>query len=113
MKETYNNRVYQHMFITEIERINKVSPGKILHDGSVMYTIQCCALVINPVVNEVYTLPITHIHSMGSMHKVQSITIFVPLQYYNDYIPAVGDHQRVKIIGKRVDDTIVCVGEFI
>jgi len=110
LNERYANKIFKKYFIKKVNSVSTRSGGKLLNDGSILYKISADRVVLDPEIGEKYQVLITSTNKMGALHKNELVTIFVPLQYYNGYSPEVDSTFNIKIIGKRIEDSIVCVG---
>jgi hypothetical protein len=113
LRDKYNNTIFKDLYIKNVEDVIHKTGGKILNNGQIQFKIESLCSVINPCINTVYTLKITHINKMGALSKNELVTVFIPLQYYNNITPAIDSVYDIKIIGKRIEDSIVCVGKFV
>ena len=113
LQDKYNNTILRDIYIKHVDSIVEKQGGRILHNGQIQYNFTTECYVINPCINKVYNLQITSINKMGALHKHELVTVFIPIQYYNDVVPEVGMYFSVEIIGKRIEDSIVCVGKII
>ena len=113
IKHKFESNLFKTYFIKTVSKIVSISGGKILNNGYVQYNIIVSCIVLNPEISHVYKLEITNINKMGALHKNDLVTVFIPLQYYNNITPVIDTRYNIEIIGKRIEDSIVCVGKFI
>ena len=73
------------------------------------YLVNTDCIIVNPIIGNSYSLVITHNNKLGFMHKSDLVTIFVPVQYTTRNL-AIDEEVNIKIVGKRVEERIVCVG---
>tara|TARA_B110000977_G_scaffold201646_1_gene297469 strand:+ start:12113 stop:12532 length:420 start_codon:yes stop_codon:yes gene_type:complete len=113
LRHKYNETIFKDIYILNIEKIITKTTGKILNNGYIQYKITSQCRVLDLEMNTTYNLRITHMNKMGALHKNEKITVFIPIQYYNNTVPEVDSSFDVKIIGKRIEDSIVCVAKII
>ena len=113
LAEKYNSSLFKKYYVVEVLDIIEKKGGKILHDGSILFIIFASCKVLDPDIGSTYNLRITSTNKMGALHKHELITVFVPTQYYNDNTPEVDSCFDITIIGKRIEDSIVCVGKIV
>tara|TARA_B100001996_G_C18550461_1_gene550612 strand:+ start:475 stop:900 length:426 start_codon:yes stop_codon:yes gene_type:complete len=109
IKEKYQQTLFKTFYISEILETSFSSHGKINNDGSVTYLVNTDCIIVNPTIGNSYSLVITHNNKLGFMHKSDLVTIFVPKQYTNRNL-AINEEVTINIVGKRVEERIVCVG---
>ena len=113
LSQKYLNNIYKDFIILKILKINNISGGKIsCSTGKVSYKIDTLCTIRNPLIDSIYTVLITNLNTMGAMCKYDKINVFIPRQYFGTCEPAVDEKLQAKILGKRVEDTIVCIGSF-
>lgn len=114
VKDEYVGNITSGVYILSIKTVGCLEMGKVLNDGSVNYAITFNANVINPIEGETYNLEITNANKMGCVHKQHRLTIFIPKHYcINEEIPKETSICKVCIMGKRIEDNIVCIGKII
>ena len=114
VSEEYKNTIHKGVYIKEVLSASVTSNGKIMSDGSIVYLVNCELRVLNPEVNEKYSVTITGSNKMGAVHRNEMIAIFIPKSYcVNDVLPDVASVVDVEIIGKRVEGNITCVGKIV
>lgn len=113
LQNKLNDTLFKKYYIQEVQSIAKVNGGRILNDGKILVIIIATCRVLDPDIDGVYKLQITNMNKMGALHKNNLVTVFIPQQYYNNENPEVDSVFNVKIIGKRIEDSIVCVGKII
>ena len=111
LADKYNGQLFKKYYIFEILDIIQSKGGKILNNGKILFKIIAHCKVLDPEIGVTYNLKITNINKMGALHKDNLLTIFIPTQYYNDVSPAIDGNYNITIIGKRIEDSIVCVGK--
>jgi hypothetical protein len=113
LRDKYNDTIFKNLYIKEITSVEHKNGGRILNNGCIQYNVDVICNVINPCVDDTYNLRITHMNKMGALHKNELVTVFIPIQYFNNESPEVDSSFNIKIIGKRIEDSIVCVGKII
>ena len=113
LQEKYNDSLFKKYYIQEIQSVQGSNGGRILNDGKILANVTAVCKVLDPDIDSVYSLKITNMNKMGALHKNNLVTVFIPQQYYNNETPEVDSIFNIKIIGKRIEDSIVCVGKII
>ena len=114
VKDKYVGNITSGVYILSIKTVGCLEMGKVLNDGSVNYSITFNANVINPNEGDTYDLEITNSNKMGCVHKQDKLTIFIPKHYcIDEEIPKEASVCKVFIMGKRIEDSIVCIGKII
>ena len=113
IKQKYINNIYLDYIILNVEEILSISGGKILNSGNVSYSILASCTIRNPQLDSTYSIHITQLNTMGAMCRFDKLNIFIPRQYFGDHDVLENTLWPVKIIGKRVEDTIVCIGTLV
>lgn len=111
LKDKYNGQLFKKFYIVDVMKINETNGGRILNDGSILCKITAYCIVLDPEIGNTYNLKITNINKMGALYKHELVTIFIPTQYYNNHTLEVDSTFDITIIGKRIEDSIVCVGK--
>lgn len=117
-KEMFENTLVFEGFVTRVNEIKKISHGRIQHSPlcGVEYNVDIDVDVFNIHVNDIVNVKITNINGMGMFGKFEHATVFVPhheIKNIDDtekILHVVDDTVRVRIIGKRITDEILCVG---
>lgn len=109
--ESYlTKNIYDGYFIKQILKTNILKDKKININGSISVKTKCYCEIINPVVDSIISIKINDVNKMGYSYKLDKICIFIPnhlcIQTYklNELI-------KIKIIGKRIEESIVCIGQ--
>jgi DNA-directed RNA polymerase subunit E'/Rpb7 len=111
LQSKYNNLIYNGKFIMNVTNVNKVQYGKVTSNGNINVIINTLCDVLDPIINNTYNLVITNYNKLGSFINIGKISIFIPKEYsINEEIPSIGVSINVKIIGKRIEDKITCIG---
>ena len=114
-QEAHTQSIRNGVYIKHITDVAlEYDSAKIHQDGSVLYIVRCKCNVTNPKINETYRLAITGSNKMGAVFKDGLVTVFVPKHYCTDsVIPDVDSVHDIKIVGRRVDGRILCIGTLI
>jgi len=113
LSQKYLNNIHKDFIILNLGEIINISGGKISNStGKVSYNINALCTIRNPNIDNIYTVLITNINTMGAMCKYDKLNIFIPRQYFGNHEPEIDVSFQVKILGKRIEDTIVCIGSF-
>lgn len=111
LKETYNKKIVKNVYIDEVLNIVHKSNGKIFVNGNIQHKIIMNCKTLNPCLHYNYKLQITDVNKMGALHKNELVTVFIPTQYFNNNKISVGKLCNVQIIGKRIEEGIICIGK--
>ena len=114
MKESakqLQNQIYDGYYITDVINVKPFHDKKINNDGSVNIRLSCTCKIIDPVVNSIYTIEINNVSKMGYSFKTDKLCIFLPLHLCNNSVFKEGDNVQVEIIGKRIEEDIICIGK--
>ena len=114
ISERYNNTIYEGKVITHVDKVTLKDNVKVMPNGTLKFNIEVKCTVINPSIGDVIKVVVTGVNKMGALYKHIQLTIFIPKHLcINEEIPAVGDTVDLKIVGKRVEDKIVCIGSIL
>lgn len=105
-------------FVTRVNDIKNVSRGVVQHSPvcSVEYTVDVDVELFDVNVGDIVDVTINNVNGMGIFGIHKHATVFVPLhEVYNvddteNILHAVGDTVNIKVVGKRITDTILCIG---
>lgn len=112
--DKYTNTIHEGRIIIHIFNVKLIEPIRILTNGMLKYTAKIECTVLNPVIGEVVKIHVTSVNKMGAIYKNLQMTIFVPKHLCeNEILPLVGTSIMVKIVGKRIEDKILCIGSMI
>ena len=109
----YNNNLHDGKYINEILNIEGVQYGKIISNGYINIKIKTICDIIDLQLDSVYyNIIITNYNKLGSFVNIGKVSIFIPKEYsIDDQIQETGISINIKIIGKRIDDKITCIGQ--
>ena len=111
-KDLYNHNLYKDCYINNILDIKIQSKAKVNYDGCVIYHVDATCDVIQPLIDEIYNIQLTNVNKMGALWKYNKITFFIPKQYFiNEITPNVDDLIKVQIIGKRLEENMICIAK--
>ena len=114
MADEYESRIYDGFYIQRIIKASVSQNGKILSDGSIVYSVNSTLDVLNPEINSTYDVIITESNKMGAVSKIGKVSVFIPKSYCPDEaLPYVGSTVSATIIGKRIEGNITCIGSII
>lgn len=105
-------------FVTHVNDIKKISDGVVQHSPacSVEYTVDVDVELFDVNVGDVVDVTINNVNGMGIFGIHKHATVFVPLHGVQNIdeteniLHVVGDVVNIKIVGKRITDTILCIG---
>ena len=109
-KELYHN-IYDGNYIEDIIKIEPFKNKQINIDGSVNIKLKCTCIIINPNVNSEYHITINDVNKMGYSYKSNKLCIFIPTHLCDNKTFQVGDIINIIIIGKRIEEDIICIGK--
>jgi DNA-directed RNA polymerase subunit E'/Rpb7 len=109
--EKMKHKIFNSSYIVDILSFKHSNTGAINNDASVSYNVIVCCNTICPQVDQQYSIKITHINKMGILHKFEHVTIFIPLHHLINQSHAIDDTINVKILGKRIEENLVCVAK--
>ena len=104
------DNIYEGYFIKSIIEQKISKDKKINLNGSISVKVYCDCEIIDPKVNSIINIEINDINKMGYSYKINKICIFIPLHLCNEsYV--LNQKIDIKIIGKRVEEDIICIGQ--
>ena len=104
------NNIYEGYFIKNIIKQKISKDKKINLNGSISVKVFCNCEIIDPIIDSVINITINDINKMGYSYKMNKICIFVPNHLCNEtYI--LNQNIQIKIIGKRIEEEIICIGQ--
>ena len=104
------NNIVDGIYIHKIIDCDYIKSNKVNNDGTVKLNVRCNCEVVNPVVGDQYEIEITDINKMGYSYKLNKLCIFIPLHICKQVF-TMNEIVKIKIIGKRIEDSIICIGE--
>lgn len=118
LRLTLENTLIGHGFVTCVNDILHVSQGIVQHSPacSVEYTVDVDVELFDVNVGDVVDVTINNVNGMGIFGIHKHATIFVPLHEVHNVddteniLHVVGDVVNIKVVGKRITDTILCIG---
>lgn len=105
-------------FVIRVNDIKRISQGVVQHSPAcaVEYTVDVDVELFDVNVGDVVDVTINNVNGMGIFGIHKQATVFVPLHEVesvddtDNILHVVGDVVNVKIVGKRITDTILCIG---
>mgnify|MGYP007047406975 CR=1 FL=1 len=104
------DNIHDGFFITKILEHSILTDKKINLNGSIAVTVICKCLIIDPIIDSVVNIKINDINKMGYSHKQKHLCIFLPIHLCNQMY-TLDQNVKIKLIGKRVEEDIVCIGQ--
>ena len=104
------NNIYEGFLITKILKYNISNDKKINMNGTIYIKVSCNCEIIDPSVNSIHNVKINDINKMGYSYKIDKLCIFIPIHLCNE-IYTINDYVKIKIIGKRIEENIICIGQ--
>jgi len=113
LQNKFTDNIHNGIYISNVSKVNTINYGKITANGFIDVKINTICEIVNPVVESIYNnVIITNYNKLGSFVSFGKISIFIPKEYsINEEIPTLGMSINLKIIGKRIDDKITCIGK--
>jgi len=105
------SKVYDGLYIKDIISIDFFEKKKINIDGTIHVKIKCFCNTIDPILQSVYPITINDVNKMGYSYKFEHLCIFIPLHLCDKITLHLGDTVDCKIIGKRIEENIVCIAQ--
>jgi hypothetical protein len=110
----FKGKIYNGILINTVNKIMKYSFGNVISTGEVMFYIDALCSITDPIVNQTYDICITNNNKLGAFYNSDNIFVFIPKTCcINGIIPVIGDMVTIKIIGKRIENKISCIGSII
>lgn len=105
-------------FVTRVNDIKNVSHGIVQHSPacSVEYIVDVDVELFDVNVGDIIDVTINNVNGMGIFGVHKHATVFVPLHEVHNLddteniLHGVGDIVNIKVVGKRITDTILCIG---
>ncbi len=104
------DKVYEGYLINDILTYHILKDKKINLNGSVSLKVVCKCKITDPILDSIIDVEINDINKMGYSYKQNCLCIFIPIHMCNK-IYTLNQTIKVKIIGKRIEEDIVCIGE--
>lgn len=104
-----NNNIYDDYFIKDIKNITICNDHKINSNTSISVKCYCISEIINPIIGSVVNIKINDSNKMGFSYKYKKICIFIPNHFANNI--KVNDTINVTILGKRIEENIICIAK--
>tara|TARA_Y100000389_G_C17471252_1_gene531305 strand:+ start:10261 stop:10713 length:453 start_codon:yes stop_codon:yes gene_type:complete len=118
LRLSLENTLMCNGFVTCVNDIINVSQGVVQHSPacSVEYTVDVDVELFDVNIGDVVDVTINNVNGMGIFGIHKHATIFVPLHEVHNVddtdniLHVVGDIVNIKVVGKRITDTILCIG---
>jgi len=104
------NNIYESFLIQNIIKYNILNDKKININGLISVKVNCTCNIIDPILNSVINVQINDVNKMGYSYKINKLCIFIPIHLCKE-IYTINDNFKIKIIGKRTEENIVCIGQ--
>tara|TARA_B100001094_G_scaffold322812_1_gene372701 strand:+ start:2939 stop:3382 length:444 start_codon:yes stop_codon:yes gene_type:complete len=112
MHEKYKQNIFQGSFILDIKSFKYNQLAYINNDASITFNIVATCEVLFPEEGKHYEIKFNNVNKMGAFCKFSKVTIFVPKHSFkNQELPNINDILNVEILGKRVEENLVCVAK--
>ena len=106
-------KMYDGIYVQKVLTARLHGKCKIMGDGSILLPIIASCKVLDPALDSEITLEVTSSNALGATCKFALVSVFVPKHLCGNQIPDIGEHIRVKIIGKRIVGKILCIGQLV
>ena len=103
--------IYNNVYIVSIINSYTSKDKFINHDGSIKLHCVCKCNIIDIVLHSEMDIVINDINKMGASYKIHKLCIFIPRHLACSRKFFINDTVRIKIIGKRVEEDIVCIAQ--
>ena len=114
LHDTYQNQIYDGVIVLAINKVISYKFGTVYTSGFVELVVEAICSVKDLAVNQVYEIEITNSNKIGAFHNSQGVFIFIPkTSCLDENIPQAGDCVDIKIIGKRIENKLSCIGSMI
>ena len=118
IRASLENTLIGEGFVTNVHSIVSISNGIVQHSPAcaVEYDVEVDVEIFDIHVGDVIPMTINNVNGMGIFGTYKHATLFVPLHEVSHIddtdtiLHTVGDMCQVKIIGKRITDSILCIG---
>ena len=110
-KDNLNKKIYNDFYIDSINNININNNIKINNDKLII-RCYCECQIIDLIVKSTFKMKINDVNKMGAYYKYEKICIFIPQHFIKTNIN-INDIVNIKLLGKRVEDNIICIADFI
>ena len=104
------SNVYEGYIIKELLNTQIPKDKKINLNGTISVKVLCKCSIIDPILDSAVDVEINDINKMGYSYKRNKLCIFIPIHLCNE-IYTLHQSIKIKIIGKRVEEEIVCIGQ--
>ena len=104
------NNIYEGYFIKDILQMQIAKDKKINLNGSISVKVFCECLIIDPIIDSIVDVKINDVNKMGYSYKHNKLCIFIPIHLCSETYN-VEQIIKIKIIGKRIEEDIVCIGQ--
>ena len=115
IRNKYVDDIYNGIYFIEIVKTSHANQGIIDINGNVSIEVIVHGRGVNICEGSNLKIEITQKNKMGYSYVYNKICIYIPIvpEYCNNKEYFVGDVVNVLILGKRVEDKIVCVAKII
>ena len=103
-------KIHDGVFVKEIMKCTIDNDKRIKANGDIAVKVVCKCEILNPILDSIISIKVNDINKMGYSYKLDKLCIFVP-QHLCSKTYHSNDMVTVKIIGKRVEETIICIGQ--
>jgi len=102
------DNVINGLYVNQVLNVRILANPKVLLNGNVKYDVECKCEVIDPVVGSTLPFTVTSVNKVGYFSKDKKISYFMPLHYSKKTLN-INDQIDVVVVGKRIEDNIVCI----
>ena len=114
IRNKFEQVLYKGVYIQTIKSFVPLQYGKIMPNGSVQVSTTALCRVVNPRVNSTYEITVSSSNNMGAAYKTSGITVYIPKHMCtNQVVPNVDTVVNCEIVGKRIQDNILCIAKMV
>lgn len=110
LRTKYSDQIYKGYHIIDIEEIIEEGKGKVLNSGYILYNILAKFKIYTIGIGDVIKAMVSNVNKMGAFCIIQKISVFIPNHFQNNQMQE-GDIVGLEIVGKRVQEHIVCIAK--
>ena len=104
------NKIYKGKIVTKINHVKVNKNYKINYNGIIETVSYVNCIIIDPENDSELEIKINDVNKMGFSYKSNKLCIFIPIHFCTKTI-RIGDSIKVKIVGKRIEEDMVCIGK--
>lgn len=110
LRAKYNDQIYKGYHIIDVEEIIDESRGKVLNSGYILHDILAKFKIYTIGIGDIIKTMISNVNKMGAFSIIEKISVFIPNHFQKNQMNE-GDIVNLEIVGKRVQEHIVCIAK--